>query len=143
MIDRAYVDYLKVLHGLYNTLVACFFIYQASLGWRIRKERKAGGERNFQVLKRHRQMGPVLALLGLGGYFAGIMLVYIDRGHLLEYPRHLAVGSGLALFIAATFIISRQIKGPESPWRTPHFLIGVIILLLYGLQVFIGLDILL
>ena len=143
MIDRAYVDYLKILHGSYNMVVALLFIYHGSLGWRIRKERKAGGKRDFMVIKRHRTKGPFFTLLGIVGYFSGAVLVYIDKGHLLEYPSHIIGGSFLALFIITTFIISRRIRGPESLWRTPHFIIGLAVLLLYIVQIFIGLNILL
>jgi hypothetical protein len=53
------------------------------------------------------------------------------------------VGSCIALLIIATFIISKKIKGPESLWRTPHFMIGLFILLLYIVQIYLGLGILL
>ncbi len=37
------MDYLKILHGSYNAIVGLLFLYQGSLGLRIKKERKAGG----------------------------------------------------------------------------------------------------
>jgi hypothetical protein len=40
-----------------------------------------------------------------------------------------------------TFIISRKIGGSESPWRTPHFVIGLFILFLYPFQIYIGLNV--
>ena len=143
MIDKVYIDYLKILHGSYNTIMASIFLYHGSLGWRIRRERKAEGKRDFEVVRRHRRRGPYIAVLGVLGYLAGLVLVYIDKGRLLEYPLHTLAGSSLALFIIATFVISRKIKGPESPWRTPHFIMGLVILLLYIIQIFIGLNILL
>jgi hypothetical protein len=143
MIPAEYVDYLKILHGSFNAVVALLFLYQGSLGWRIRKERKAGGQRNVMVIKRHRRMGPIFAVLGVAGYLAGAVLVYLDKGHLVEYPSHLIAGSCIALLIMTTFIFSKMIKGSESPWRTPHFVIGLLILFLYLLQIYIGLNILL
>ncbi len=143
MIDKAYVDYLKILHGSYNAVIALLFAYHGSFGLRIRKERRAGDKRDFQVIKRHRTAGPILFSLGILGYFAGLIIVYLDKGHLLEYPLHMAAGSCLALLIVTSYITSRKIKGPDSPWRTPHFMIGLVILLLYVIQIFMGLNILL
>lgn len=143
MIDKAYVDYLKILHGSYNAIIALLFTYHGSLGLRIRKERRAEGKRDFQVIRRHRTRGPMFALLGILGYCAGPAIVYIDKGHLIEYPLHIMAGSCLALLIVTNYITSKRIKGPDSPWRTPHFIIGLAILLLYVIQIFLGLDILL
>ncbi|MFN3481293.1 MAG: hypothetical protein ACK415_13040, partial [Thermodesulfovibrionales bacterium] len=53
------------------------------------------------------------------------------------------VGLSIILLVAITFIISRKIKGLDSPWRTPHFRIGLVILLIYFIQVLIGTVILL
>ena len=143
MMDRVFLDYLRLLHGSFNTIIALLFIYHGSLGWRIRKERKRGGERNPKVIRRHRKEGPIFAVLGVAGYVAGAGLILIDKGHLFEYPPHMIVGSCIALLIIATFIISKKIKGPESLWRTPHFMIGLFILLLYIVQIYLGLGILL
>jgi hypothetical protein len=82
-------------------------------------------------------------LLGVAGYFAGVGLILIDKGHVFVYPSHMIVGSFIALLIITTSIISKKIKGPDSSWRTPHFMIGLFILLLYILQIYLGLGILL
>ena len=87
-------------------------------------------------------MGPLLAALGVGSYLTGALLTYLDKGYLAGYPLHLLTGSGIALLIITTFIIARQIKGLESPWRTVHFAIGLLILFLYPFQIYIGWDIL-
>ena len=143
MVRGDYLDYLKILHGSFNAVVGLLFLHQGSLGLRIRKERRAGGQRDATVIKRHRSRGPVYAVLGVAGYLAGAVLVYIDKGRLLEYPSHLITGSGIALLIMATFFVSRKIRGPESYWRTLHLAIGILILFLYLLQAYIGLNILL
>lgn len=143
MIDRDYIDYLRILHGFFNVIVGLCFIYQGSLGLKIRKARKTEDKRNIAVIKRHRKLGPILAVLGIAGYFAGAMLVYGDKGYLLEYPGHFTVGSCIALFIIITFAISRQIRSLESSWRTPHFIMGSVTLILYLIQTYLGLNILL
>ena len=143
MLDRAFLDDLRLLHGSFNAIVALLFFYQGSLGWRIRRQRKRGGERNPGIIRRHRKEGPIFAALGIAGYFAGVGLILIDKGRLFLYPSHMIVGSCIACLIITTFIISEKIKGPESSWRTPHFLIGLLILLLYIVQLYLGLGILL
>ncbi len=143
MLDRALLGDLRLLHGSFNAIVAFLFIYHGSLGWRIRRERKRGGERNPGVIRRHRKEGPIFAMLGVAGYVAGAGLILIDKGHLFVYPSHMIVGSCIALLIITTFVISKKIRGPESSCRTPHFMIGILILLLYVVQLYLGLGILL
>ncbi len=141
MIDRQTLAYLRLLHGSYNAFVMFLFFYQGLLGLRIRKDRKTGG-RATKSIKRHRKMGPVIAVLGVAGFLAGVVLVYIDKGHLLEYPLHFLTGLSIALSITATFFVSRKIKGIELPWRVLHFRLGILIVSLYSIQIFLGLGIL-
>jgi hypothetical protein len=143
MIAKEWLDYLRIGHGSYNTIVALVFVYQGWLGLKIRKERKAEGTRDFDVVRRHRNRGPILVLLGILGYVAGAVLITVDKGHLFKYPLHNAVGLGIVILLTATFIIARQIRGPESPWRIRHVILSIGILCLYLVQLFIGLNVLL
>jgi hypothetical protein len=143
MIGREWIDLLRVLHGAYNALVAFAFLYQGWLGLKIRKARRSGGAKDFGIIKRHRGNGPVLAFLGILGYVAGATLIMIDKGHFFEYRVHHVEGLAIVILLASTFIVSRKIKGPASPWRTPHFLLGLTILGAYLVQLFLGLNILL
>jgi hypothetical protein len=143
MIPKEWLDLLRMGHGAYNTIVALALITQGWLGLRIRRERKAGGARDLDVVRRHRTRGPLLVLLGLLGYVAGGFLILLDKGHFFEYPLHNIVGAGIVILLAATFFITRQIRGPESPWRTRHFIVGTEILCLYLVQLLLGLNILL
>lgn len=142
MIDKQTISYLRLAHGSYNITVMFLFIFQGTLGLRIRKGRKSG-IKSFEIIKRHRKLGPILAFMGGIGSLAGLTLVYIDYGNLLKYPLHLITGSAIVFSITSTFLISRKIKGPESPFRTLHFRLGILILSLYLIQVFLGLGILL
>jgi hypothetical protein len=137
------MDYLKILHGTYNILIMLLFFYQGWLGLKIRRERKAGGQRDFSVIRKHRKFGPFLVLLGILGFLAGLVLVVIDTGHLIEYPLHLTVGLVLACLITAIYIIAKKIKGIDSPLRNLHFTMGSILVGLYLVQCFIGLGVLL
>ncbi len=77
------------------------------------------------------------------GYAMGVTLIAIDKGHLFEYRLHHVTGLSIAILLGMTFLVSRQIKGPYSPWRIPHLLLGVTILGAYLVQLFLGLNILL
>ena len=136
-----FIDISKLAHGSFNTLLALVFLYQARMGLSIRRGRKRGESRVI-AMRRHRRLGPFLVVLGLLGYCLGLILVSIDKGRLLEYPLHLAVGSLIVLFLLGQYAVSRKIKGLESSWRTPHLAIGVGIICLYVLQIVIGVSVL-
>ncbi len=143
LIDRNLLSYLRLVHGSYNTLVMLLFLYHARLGIMIRRARRAHTPLPFQAIKRHRKGGPFLAGLGVFGFCIGLTLVMLDTGNVLEYAPHFLVGLTIALCIIATFIISRRIKGADSPYRTPHFILGIAILCLYVIEVFFGIGVLL
>ncbi|HBB16461.1 MAG TPA: hypothetical protein DCZ97_05450 [Syntrophus sp. (in: bacteria)] len=143
MIPGEWIGIARVLHGAFNILVAVALLHQGWLGLKIRRARRKGGAKDFGVIKRHRGRGPVLALLGILGYAMGATLIAIDKGRLFEYPLHHVTGLSIVILLAMTFLVSRQIKGPDSPWRTPHLLLGVAILGAYLAQLFLGLNILL
>lgn len=142
MISREIIPYLKLIHASFNTTVFLLFIYQGWAGLKIRKNRKAGVQ-DFKIIKRHRKMGPVLALMGGAGFFAGLTITYIDIGRLLIYMPHLINGIAIISLITAAFLISRQIRASEPQWRTAHLAIGILIVSLYLIQAFFGLGILL
>lgn len=135
-----FVDISETAHAIFNSLVALAFLYQASMGLIIRRGRKMG-EPRFVAIKRHRRFGPFLVAMGILGYCLGLILVLIDKGRVLEYPLHLAVGSLIVIFLLGQYAVSRKIKGLESPWRTPHLAVGVGILCLYALQIVVGLTV--
>ena len=135
--SRESIEYLKIIHGSYNSLVLLLFLYQGFLGFRIRKS----GRNDY--IKRHRQIGPVAALLGVSGFFAGMTVIYLDAGHILKYPLHFITGLTIASLIISTYLISRKIKGPDTYWRNRHYAVGILILLLYFIQAFLGLGVLL
>jgi hypothetical protein len=138
-----FIPYLKYLHGLFNGFVAILFIYQAWLGLTIRKHRVAGRAPTVSVIKRHRKMGPILALMGIAGFFAGATIVYLHEGRIFEHPIHFIIGLSIAALIFTTYLISKKIKLGESTFRTPHFFVGIAIICLYFIQAFIGLSMLL
>jgi Protein of unknown function (DUF4079) len=136
------IEYLRTAHGLFNAIVAVLFFYQGWLGLAIRRARRSQASIPIAAVRRHRKTGPVLASLGGLGFLFGLILAAIDTGSILFYPLHLFIGLTIVLFLIGTFLISRRIKRPDSPYRTPHFILGVCILLLYVFQSFLGIGIL-
>lgn len=131
------IEYLKLAHGTFNAFVLLLFLYQGFLGLRIRRLKEAVS------LKRHRKIGPFAALLGVSGFVAGMTIVSLDAGHIFKYPLHFITGLTIASLIITTSLISRKIKGPGARWRDRHYAVGKAILLLYCVQVFLGLGVLL
>ena len=131
---------LKYIHGIYNSLIIMLFLYQGWLGILIREGRISEKTFSLKNTKRHRKIGPILALLGIAGFFAGMIIVYLRKGKIIEHPFHFFNGMIIVLAIITTFIISRKITIKESAWRTPHFIIGIIILCLYLIQALLGIG---
>jgi hypothetical protein len=143
LIDRQLLADLRLAHGIYNSFVVLLFLYQGWLGLRIRRGRMAHAPQSLPVIKRHRRAGPVLALMGGFGFLFGLTLVLLDTGNVLEYKLHFFTGLSIVVLLIATYRISRDIKGPDSPYRTPHFVLGAAIICLYCANVFLGIGALL
>jgi hypothetical protein len=142
-IERQLLTKFRLVHGVFNACVMVLFFYHASIGLAIRRARRAKAPLPFSEIKRHRKMGPFLALAGVAGCCAGLILVLVDTGNVLEYTPHFIIGSLIVFLLIVTFIISRNIKGQVSPLRTPHAFIGIAILFLYIVEVFLGFGVLL
>jgi hypothetical protein len=143
MISDGLVSTLQVAHAVFNSALFLAFAFQGLLGWRIRRARVGGVLQDFALVKRHRALGPVLASLLPLGYLAGLITAYLHKGLWVRYPAHLAVGTALLAVAAALFLVSRGIRGAQSPWRTPHFALGLLLLCVFAVQIFLGLNILL
>ncbi len=143
LIDRQLLADLRLVHGIYNSLVMLLFLYQGRLGFRIRRDRRAHAPLSLPVIKRHRRMGPFLAILGGLGFLTGLTLVLLDTGNVLEHQPHFFTGLSIVVLLIATYRISRDIRGPDSPFRSSHFALGVAILCLYLVNVFLGIGVLL
>lgn len=143
MIKSQIIPYLKLTHGSFNLLMMFLFIYQWSLGLRIRKKRNAGEQPDAKLIKKHRRNGPIFVILGCLGYMAGVSIVYLDKGKLIQFPLHFITGSLIASCLVSTYFVSKKIRATESLWRTSHFMLGTFIVSLYLFQVFLGLNMLL
>jgi len=143
LIDKHLLAVLRPAHGVYNAIVMLLFLYQGQLGFSIRRVRMAGAAPLFETIKRHRMMGPVLVILGGIGFLEGLTLVMLDTGRVLQFPLHLFTGLTIVVLLIVTYKLSRNIKGPDSSYRTPHFVLGIAILCLYIVNVTIGIGVLL
>ena len=131
---------LRAVHGLFNFSLLLLFVYQASMGFKIRRGRRAC-QLPAAVVRRHIRSGPILAVLVGLGYAAGLAIVSIDLGRIFIFPQHFIMGSILVLAIIGTYLVSRRI-GEREVWRKRHFLLGIFILIIFALQVLIGVRIL-
>ena len=137
------VPILQIVHGAFNGALLVAFLVQGRLGWRIRRRRLAGAPPDYTVVRKHRGLGPVLATLATAGYLAGLLTSWLHRGSLVTAPAHLAGGTALLACCAVVVVLARRIRGPQPPWRTPHFVAGVATLAVFVVQVFLGLNVLL
>ena len=143
MIGKEFVAYFKLAHGFFNASMMALFVYQGWMGYLIRTARTAGAPLPLEAVRRHRKAGPVFALWGALGFAAGILMVLLDKGRILEYPFHFFMGLAIVLTISGALFISRRIKGPDPKFRNIHFGLGLLLLVLYIFQVLLGLSILL
>ena len=138
--EKQLLELARYGHGFFNIALAVLFLYQAWLGLRVRKSRSAGAP-DYGAIRTHRRLGPPLAFLGILGFLFGMVLVRLDTGKGFQYPLHAVLGLMIALSLAATYTVSRRIKAGPA-WRMPHLILGVVIIILYVVQVMVGLDVL-
>jgi hypothetical protein len=141
MVSDRVVSTLQVAHVSFNGALFLAFAYQGLLGWRIRRRRVSGVLQDFSVVKRHRALGPVLATLLPLGYLAGLVTTYLHKGLWVHYPGHFAAGTVLLAVVCSAVLVSRNIRGAHSPWRTPHVELGLLLLGTMLAQIFLGLNI--
>jgi hypothetical protein len=142
-IPKTFFPYLVTGHALFNTCLFIAFIYQAVLGWGIRKNRLSADKPEAVKIGRHRKLGPIIAALLPLGFLVGLSLTYLEYGAIAKHPFHLTVGALLVIAVITTWLISKNIRGTSSNWRTLHFGTGITIILLFIYQVLLGLNVLL
>ena len=141
MVSDGVISTLQLAHVSVNGALFFALVYQGRLGWRIRRRRVAGVLQDFNVVKRHRALGPILATLLPMGYLAGLITAYLHKGIWVRYPGHLAVGTVLLVVVCSIVLVSKRIRGPQSPWRQAHFALGLLLLCTFLVQIYLGLNI--
>jgi hypothetical protein len=137
---RPIMPWLALGHGVFNFTMMLLFFYQGWMGHAIRKARRAGGAAPYAAVRRHRKAGPILAMLGAAGFLSGMLMVFVSKGKFIDYPLHLLTGLVIVLCLGVTSYISRGIDIHNSASRTPHAVIGILILGLYPVQLVLGLG---
>jgi hypothetical protein len=142
LIDKQLLSDFRLVHGIFNFTAMLLFAYQARLGLRIRRARLAKAPMPFAAIKGHRRSGPVFSGVAVFGYVSGVVLVLLDTGQILKYPAHFVAGTLVVLVLSAVVLLSRSIKGQASPFRAYHYAAGVTLLVLYPVQVLLGIGVL-
>jgi len=134
------LPYLEYAHGFFNSIVILLFFYQGWLGLQIRNRRKAGNPPEVKFVRRHRKLGPSLAVLAIFGFGGGIATVYLGGEEFFEHPVHFMNGLIIIILIIITFFVSGKIQGRDVGIRNVHYLIGLAILALYFFQAYLGIK---
>ncbi|ADH86423.1 DUF4079 family protein [Desulfurivibrio alkaliphilus] len=140
---RLLIPWLGLGHGIFMALLLVMFFYQARLGRRIRIRRQAGESPEGAIIRRHRRLGPWLALLCLLGFSGGLLIVFMNMGRVAVHPPHLLLGLAIILTLGGIYAASRQIRPRETLWRHRHRRLGILLLSLYPVQLLLGLVVLL
>lgn len=143
MIDKLTIYHLKPLHGAFNTGIFFLLVLQGLLGLKIRTHRKAGAPQAIDAVRKHRSLGPVVAFCASLGFCAGAALAYLDHGQIMKYPRHFFVGLSIVCLLVTTALVSKRITAKTAVLRNLHFGLGIAILILYAVQIFLGLRMIL
>lgn len=113
--------------------------YQASLGLRLRR---GAGDAEW-ARRRHRTLGPWLYALVLANWLAGLATVHWLRPELEESGTsgHYLLSNVICALFTAAVLLARRIDVDERARRL-HPVVGAVTLLLCGVQVFLGLQLL-
>ena len=129
------VLYLHPIAGLAATGLAA---YQASLGLRIRQSRPDAAASR----RRHAVVGPWLWGLYAVNWLGGLATVRWSRPEIdTAASGHFSLAGAIVALLTAGALVSRRV--PVDRWaRAVHPVIGATALLLSGVQVFLGLQLL-
>ncbi len=124
------------IHPVVGLAVVALAVHSASCAVRGR----APGLDAAALRARHRRLGPwVLGLVAIN-WVAGLVTVWFDpRNPDLATSTHFRVGTGLVVLYGTAALISRWIDDDPRA-RAVHPWIGAVALLLSGVQVFLGLQ---
>lgn len=129
---------LLYLHPVAGLVTTALVAYAASLGLRARRSRRDAG----LARRRHRRVAPVVYGLVVANWLAGLGVVWWLEPDLDPAASgHFTVGTLIVLLLTAGALLSFRV--PTDPRaRAVHPILGATALLLAGVQVFLGLQIL-
>jgi hypothetical protein len=127
---------IAFLHPLGALLSLALLFYVASLGLRSRERGEA------HLRPRHARLGPYAYGLMLANLAGGIVSTWRVRADLeLAGSAHFRLGVLVIVLLTAVALLSRRIATSDLARRL-HPLLGLIALLLSGLQIFFGMQLL-
>ncbi len=141
-LSKETIMYLKYLHGFFNLSVAGLVLYQYRLGASIRKIRLNNASAP-QEMKKHLKLGPFAVALGILGFVAGNIIIFMDKARVLVYPVHFISGGLIAFGLVYLFILSRKMIAGDISNRSLHGKVAMVVVALYLMQILLGLGILL
>ncbi len=129
---------LRYLHPTAGFAIIALAAYAASLGLRSRSARPGAA----LARRRHARLGPWLYALFLVNWLAGLATVEWVYPEVEDASEaHFAVGSAIMAILTAAALLSRRIStSPRA--RAIHPILGATALLLCGVQIFLGLQLL-
>lgn len=127
---------LAFLHPILALLSLAFLAYVASLGLRSR-------ERSGRHLRaRHARLAPWAYGWMLVNFGGGVLSTWILRPDLtLAATAHFRIGMIIVVLLGGTALLARAISGNDSA-RLLHPMLGLLALVLSGLQIFFGMPML-
>jgi Protein of unknown function (DUF4079) len=126
------------VHPLVGLVTVGLGVYAASLGLRSRTRSIAAEE----LRRRHARIGPWLWALVVTNWLAGLGTMWLRREDVeVAASGHFTLGSVIAALFTAAALVSRRIPTDDRA-RTIHPLIGATAVVLSGVQVFLGLQLL-
>jgi len=126
------------VHPLLGLVTIALAARAASLGLRSRTARRDAA----LARRHHRRIAPVVYLLVLANWAGGLAAVWWLQPDLDPAASgHFAVGTVIAALLTAAAILSRWVPVDHRA-RAIHPVLGAVALLLCGVQIFLGLQIL-
>lgn len=122
------------LHPAAGLLTVLLTLRVASLGLAMRR----GGRRATAARNAHARLGPWLVGLVVATWLAGCVTVWLGRDDLaLAGSMHFRLGTLMLADVIAVAAVSRAME--TAAWaRQVHPWLGAVVVLLAGLQVFVG-----
>ena len=136
LVPTGFLRLIAFLHPILALAVLVFLAVVASLGLRARERHGA------RLRLTHRRFAPYAYTLMLANLIVGILSTWRLRPDLdLARSAHFRLALLIALLLTIVALLSRRIATSDTA-RFLHPILGLIVLLLSGLQVFFGMTLL-
>lgn len=129
-------DPLAWVHPVLAAVTTALAFFAASLGFRARRH-----ARDLEARRRHARLAPRMYVLVLVNWGLGFVTVWWFRREDLAASGHFTVGSTIVALLSAGAALSLRVP-TDARARAIHPLLGAAALVLFGLQVFLGLQLL-